>query len=177
MDYSDYRYIITGGSGSGKSAVINELINRGFLCYPEVSRELIREQQEFNGDILPWKDMESFACECFARMKQQLVPEKQPPVFFDRGIPDIIAYLESRKLPVTIDYGSYSSYYNSTLFICPPWEDIFVNDRQRPESFEESRVIYTLLKKVYRQLGFKIIELPFVSVEERIDFILSNLEA
>ena len=177
MDYSDCRYIITGGSGSGKSAIIKGLMKRGFLCYPEVSRKLIREQQECNGDMLPWKDMNSFARECFVRMKQQLIAEKTAPVFFDRGIPDIIAYLESRKLPVNVDYGSYSLYYNSTLFLCPPWGDIFVNDRQRPESFEESRIIYTILKRVYQQLNFKIIELPFISVEERIDFILSNLEA
>jgi len=114
------RYIITGGSGSGKSSIIKELQTRGYSCRPEISRTLIKEQQACGGKLLPWENMEGFAVECFSRMQEQLNTQPEQPVFFDRGIPDIIAYLKSRELPVRFDYGGYASFYNSKVFICPP---------------------------------------------------------
>ena len=32
--------VIIGGPGSGKTSIINELISRGYCCYPEISREV-----------------------------------------------------------------------------------------------------------------------------------------
>ena len=170
------RYIITGGSGSGKSSIIKDLQARGYTCYPEISRMLIKEQQDLGGDLLPWKNMKGFAGECFNRMKDQLNDDHDQPAFFDRGIPDIIAYLKSRNLAFSFDYAAYASCYNSLVFICPPWQEIFVNDRQRPESFNESKHIHLLLKKVYRELNFKVIDIPRLSVSERVEFILSRIE-
>ncbi|MDZ7613882.1 MAG: AAA family ATPase [Flavobacteriaceae bacterium] len=34
------KIVITGGPGSGKSVVINELKQREFICMPEISREV-----------------------------------------------------------------------------------------------------------------------------------------
>lgn len=170
------RYIITGGSGSGKSSIIKELHAQGYACRPEISRTLIKEQQACGGDLLPWENMEGFAVECFNRMHEQLNNQPEQPLFFDRGIPDIIAYLKSRNLPVRFDYAAYASFYNSIVFICPPWKEIFVNDQQRPESFHESKHIHQLLQKVYRDLNFRVIEIPRKPVSERADFILSHIK-
>ena len=175
MHRSSNRYIITGGSGSGKSSLIRELKSRGYSCYSEISRTVIKEQQEHGGEFLPWKNMEGFSSECFKRMQAQLDGEPEFPAFFDRGVPDIIAYLRSRNLPVESDYKSYSRYYNLKVFVCPPWQDIFVNDPQRPESFGYSRKIYHLLKEVYEELGFKVLEIPRIPVASRADFVLSSI--
>ena len=176
MDFVSNRYIITGGSGSGKSSIINELQARGYSCYHEISRKLIREQQINGGNLLPWLNMEGFAVECFNRMKEQLNGQPEEPVFYDRGIPDIIAYLKSKNIAVHFDYAGYASCYNSIVFICPPWQDIFVNDQQRPESFNESQHIHHLLQEVYRNLNFKVIDVPRLSVSERVNFILSMIK-
>jgi predicted ATPase len=36
-------YTITGGPGSGKTSLINELQKRGYRCMAEVARQLIQE--------------------------------------------------------------------------------------------------------------------------------------
>jgi len=176
MHRSSNRYIITGGSGSGKSSLIRELKSLGYSCYSEISRTVIREQQENAGELLPWENMSGFASECFKRMQAQLQEEPEQPVFFDRGIPDIIAYLQIQDLSIEKDYGSYARHYNPKVFICPPWQDIFVNDPQRPEAFDYSRKIYHLLKEVYEELGFKVLEIPRISVASRADFVLSCID-
>ena len=35
------KIVITGGPGTGKSSIINELTKRGYTCYEEISRQVI----------------------------------------------------------------------------------------------------------------------------------------
>ncbi len=172
MGHSYKRYIITGGSGSGKTTLLNKLSEYGYKCFPEVSRVVIREQQQTGGDFLPWNNLEGFAQECFHRMKSQLLPAHRTVIFYDRGIPDIIAYLLNSNRHVPDYLWQYGRYYNSTVFMCPPWKEIFRNDPQRPESFTESVKIYHYLKQVYRTLGKRIVFVPRNPAYERVNFIL-----
>ncbi|PID68155.1 MAG: hypothetical protein CR968_03115, partial [Flavobacteriia bacterium] len=55
------RYIITGAPGSGKSSLLEALKLRGYHCFDEVSRLIIKEQQQINGQLLPWDDLAGFA--------------------------------------------------------------------------------------------------------------------
>ena len=38
--------VLIGGPSSGKTTLIEALKTKGYTCYPEVSREVIREAQE-----------------------------------------------------------------------------------------------------------------------------------
>ncbi|MBS3770573.1 MAG: AAA family ATPase [Bacteroidales bacterium] len=176
MGHSHKRYIITGGSGSGKTTLLNKLSEYGYKCFPEVSRVVIREQQQTGGDLLPWNNLEGFAEACFQRMKSQLEPVHRTNSFYDRGIPDIIAYLLNSNHPVPGYLWEYGRYYNPTVFICPPWKEIFRNDPQRPESFEESVEIYHYLNQVYLYLGCRLVRVPKIPVNERVRFIISKID-
>jgi len=175
MDDSNKRYIITGGSGSGKTTLMDGLSRLGYRCFPEVSRILIREQQETEGDLLPWRNLDGFAEECFRRMKRQMLPVNQNIAFYDRGIPDIIAYLLNANHPVPEYLRKHADYYTPRVFLCPPWKKIFKNDPQRPESFEESKSIHSYLKQTYLSLGFQIIQVPKLPVQKRIKYIRSSI--
>ncbi|MFB5945613.1 AAA family ATPase [Albibacterium profundi] len=59
-------YIITGGPGVGKTAVIDELQHVGFLTIREEARRIIKEQLSLGGDGVPWKE----AVYTFAKMKE-----------------------------------------------------------------------------------------------------------
>ncbi len=54
------RYVITGAPGTGKTAIINALKERGYSCVEENSREIIAEQIINGGEILPWKNQIAF---------------------------------------------------------------------------------------------------------------------
>lgn len=171
------RYIITGGPGSGKTTLLRALESAGYPCFDEVSREVIREQQQSdNSDITPWGDLLSFADVVFERMRYQLDESGRFRIcFFDRAMPDIVAYLQEAGLPVADRYLRYATpeFYHPTVLVTPPWEEIFVNDNERPESYEKSVALYEALVETYTGLGFSLVTLPKTTVAERRKWVLN----
>ncbi len=166
------RYIITGGPGSGKSSLLAALVKQKYQGFEEISRVIIREQHEIGGDRVPWQNLAAFAELCYERMSAQLEDCKSDcKCFYDRGLPDIIAYMRRGGLNVADKYFEKAKSYNKTVFLAPAWEDIFVNDDERPESFKDALEINQFLRATYEKLGFHIIELPKTSIEERVIFI------
>lgn len=176
MESCKNRYIITGGPGSGKSTLLKGLIDKGYHGFEEISRMIIREQHQIGGDKVPWRNLSEFAEICYERMCNQLMTSSPYEyTFFDRGLPDIIAYVKRGKLEVPKKYFEKCKNYNLIVFLAPPWQKIFINDEERPESFSDAQEIYQFIKETYSNLGFKLVELPKVSVPERIQFIESYL--
>jgi len=170
------RYIITGGPGSGKSTLLSKLSEQGHQCFEEISRIVIQEQHQMGGNKVPWHNLSDFAEICFERMSTQLYECKpEGKCFFDRGLPDIIAYVRRGGLKVPPKYFQKSDQYNKTVFLAPTWEEIFINDAERPESFEDAMEISVFLRNTYEELGFTVIELPKLSVAERVLFIANYL--
>ncbi len=172
MSKYENRYIITGGPGSGKSSLLNALSAKGYQCFEEISRVIIQEQHKIGGDKVPWENLAEFADICFERMGDQL-SECKPTrnCFFDRGLPDIIAYVRRGGLNAPAKYFEKCKDYNKCIFLAPPWKEIFINDDERPESFEDALEISSFLRNTYRELGFTIVELPKLSIKERLLFI------
>jgi len=52
---------ISGCSGGGKSTLLAELKNNGYTVFPEVGREVVKEQLKIKGDILLGKTQNSSA--------------------------------------------------------------------------------------------------------------------
>src|SRR5690349_13094166 len=87
-------FVITGGPGAGKTTVLRELEKRGFLCAPEVAREIIKEQIHEGGSALPWKDRQLFT-ELMLERSIDSYRQHTPAAtltFSDRGIPDSLSY-------------------------------------------------------------------------------------
>ncbi|MGB5418614.1 AAA family ATPase, partial [Algibacter sp.] len=49
---STKKIVITGGPGTGKSTLVNELINRGHICLEEISRQVILDAKKQGIDQL-----------------------------------------------------------------------------------------------------------------------------
>lgn len=174
------RFVITGGPGFGKTSIISALEAKGYFCFHEFSRSLIKEQLAVGGDILPWKNLESFSRIVFEmRLKQfEEAPENQT-CFYDRGIPDVIAYLNKDGIELNSYYTkALEEYnYNNIVFLTPPWKEIFVNDTERMENFNASVEAHQHIKSTYEQLGYTTIDLPKLSIKDRIEFILSSVNS
>ncbi len=167
--------IITGGPGTGKSSLLAALEQMGYACFPEVSRIIIAEQQATGGNLFPWGNISAFAQECYVRMQAQLTATPSGISFFDRAIPDIAAYMQRYGLEVPTQYLSVSEVYSSSVLVCPPWPQIFKNDPQRPETYEETCLLHHHLVETYASLGFEIIEIPKISIEERAQWAVERL--
>ena len=148
---------------------------------PEVSRLLIREQVELGTKCVPWEDLNCFASLALNKMAADYksVLAENETVFFDRGIPDIIAYLKVGGQSVNQQFFNAASKfrYAKEIFIAPPWAEIYVNDAERWQTFEEACVLHEALLLVYEELGYDVQLLPCISVEERVAFIVEKINA
>lgn len=173
------RSIITGGPGSGKSTLIEALEQRGHRCYAEVSRELIRREARLPNGVMPWNDLEAFARLAFAEMLRQHdhAAEAGERCFFDRALPDIFGYLRQSGLSVPASWldTHRQCRYERTVFILPPWPEIYINDAERPQSLAEAEALYYAIHAVYKSLGYELIEVPKIPVYERCEFLLGKV--
>ena len=174
------KIVLIGGPGTGKSSVLNELIARGFHCMPEVSREVTLEAQKQGIQQLFLTDPLLFSKMLLeGREKQYLQAESTDEdwVFFDRGLPDVHAYMNY----TNDSFPGYfiekcEQYRYDHIFAFKPWKKIYISDNERYESYEESVIISDFIEKAYQELGYSIIEVPFGSVRERSDFIVNWLK-
>jgi predicted ATPase len=96
---------------------------------------------------------------------------------FDRGIPDLIGYyaLIGRKMPDDVRRAADRHRYNRRVFIAPPWRTIFTQDTERKQNFSEAVGTYLAMVGAYSAYGYELVELPCVSVAERVRFVLTQL--
>jgi len=174
------RIVITGGPSTGKTTLIEALKKKGYRCFDEISREVIQEYQA-KGISQPFvSHPQEFSDQLFlGRIRQYTSAEnlEYSKVFYDRGIHDVIAYLNHIKEEVPQNYidGATSNKY-STIFILSPWESIYTKDSERFESFEEAKKIHQALIDTYTHFGYSPIEVPFETIENRVSFILNTLK-
>lgn len=178
MDTGKRKYVITGGPGSGKSTLIDTLEKAGYTCSAEISRKMIKAEVAKGSDCLPWEDIQCFSDKVIAEMISAWKENAENTLtFFDRGMPDVIAYLHKAGLPVPAVYSNYLSLhrYEKQVFILPPWEEIYVNDSERWQDFAEATQIYHAIRETYTTYGYELIAVPRVSETERLAFVLSFL--
>ncbi len=174
------KIVITGGPGTGKSTVINELEKQHYNCMHEISREVTLMAKKSGIEQLFLKDPMLFSKLLLEGRIQQFLKAKKTKtdlVFFDRGIPDVFAYMNYLGVtyPKIFVEESKKKMYQNPVFLMPPWKDIYITDNERYESFEQSLAIHNHLKLAYTSLGYEIIEVPFGTAKERASFILNNI--
>ena len=171
--------VLIGGPSSGKTTLIEALKEKGHTCYPEVSREVIKEAQE-QGITQLFLEKPLLFSELLleGRKKQFRAAQNETAsiVFLDRGIPDVLAYMHyiGDSYPAFFDEACKDHKYNS-IFVLPPWKEIYVSDAERYENYEQAVLIHEHLMETYKKYGYSIIEVPKDSIENRIDFIMNYL--
>lgn len=100
------------------------------------------------------------------------------PVFFDRGILDTIGYLRLENIPVPEEMTTIARemIYHKNVFILPSWREIYENDPERKQNFEEAVSTYHHMKEIYLEYGYHLIEVPEVPVEKEQNLSLRSLK-
>lgn len=172
------KIVITGGPGTGKSTIIQKLTEKGYHCEPEISRAITLEAREQGVEHLFLSNPLLFSEELLEkRTKQYDNAPKKNTVFFDRGIPDILAYLNYARTVHEFDFNTVLNDRKfQKVFITPPWKLIHTTDNERYENFKETEEIHEQLLLTYQNFGYSPIEVPFGTPEERVRFILQHLD-
>jgi predicted ATPase len=172
MEQSFY-YIITGAMGGGKSTIVEHLL-KNKACISEPAREILSEQRSIKAGGVPEINPDLFTKLMLSRSidnyKQNIMTKT--PIIFDRAIPDMIAYADLFQLDTEIYYNAAKYYrYNDVVFLFRGWKEIYTTDDERKMTFEQANDFGNKVEEIYRKLGYDIVDVPKVSIEERIRFI------
>ncbi len=99
------------------------------------------------------------------------------PVFFDRGLPDIVGYRRLAGLPASaaLEHACRTRRYHRRVFIAPPWPEIYATDGERRQSISEAERTHDVMAEIYPALGYELVALPRVALAERLAFVRARL--
>lgn len=173
------KVVITGGPGSGKSTLINELMRRKYHCFEEISRDItLNAQKEGVAQLFISQPKLFSELLIKGRLKHfnQADKLKTNLAFFDRGVHDILAYMDyiGNSYPNEFIEAANATKYDY-IFILKPYKVIYKTDNERYEDFNQALKIHEHLIATYTFFNYKLIDVPFDTVENRTDFILNTL--
>lgn len=171
-------YILSGAPGSGKSTILKQLKDRGYTCVDEPAREIIAEQKSIDGDGLYNRDKKLFLELMLSRSIHQYKKFEsiKNSVIFDRGIPDMIGYAKLFEVDASSSINAAKVYqYSKSILFLPSWHEIYVTDGDRTMSFAAAKEFGDLIKQAYIDLGYNIIDVPLLTIDKRVEFIIELL--
>jgi predicted ATPase len=167
--------VITGAPCSGKTAVIHELEQRGYVVVHEVARAYIDAEISKGKDVRQIKaDLPAFEGHILkTKVRIEAGLEPDAVVFLDRAVPDSIAYYELAGLDPAAPFKSSCAFRYRQIFL---FERIqFKTDAVRSEDNRIAAGLERLLESAYRKLGYRPVRVPLLPVAERVDLILERI--
>jgi len=172
-------FVITGGPGAGKTTLADAFRAGGYRSIEEAGRKIIRDQMRTGGHATHDGDRIAFRQLMLAHAIETYEAETETaqPVFFDRGLPDLIGYsrLIDAEIPPHIEEAVARYRYNGTVFIAPPWAEIYDNDPERKQDFAEAVATHDAIRTAYLEAGYALVDLPKATVEARMSFVLARI--
>jgi len=166
-------FVLTGGPGVGKTAVIRHLASLGEFTVEENARAVIREQEAVGGPGVPWRDGRAF-CDLTTALDiadfDRLAGETRR-VFFDRGIMDMYDANGVPPSPVLTE-ALRTKRYNRRVFLFPPWPEIYETDAERRQDWAEAERTFDLIRQRLPELGYELIVVPKGGLGERVQWLL-----
>lgn len=100
------------------------------------------------------------------------------PVLFDRGFPDVVGFLDVSGLtvPKAVDRACQALRYHGPVLRAPAWAEIYVQDAERIQDWKAAVASDEAVTAAWKRYGYEVTDLPLAPVEERLAFLLSNLQ-
>lgn len=170
-------YVLTGGPCAGKTTTIEVLRTRGYDVSPEPGRIYFEEQMAKGKTIEQiLSDMHTLEVDILRKhVEMERAKRAGAFLFFDRGIPDCLAYYRIYNVPE--DDELRSALQNAPykrVFLLDMIEK-FETDSVRVETPEQADRIHGAIRAAYLELGHDVVQVPVMPIAERADFILAHL--
>ena len=164
------KIIISGPPGSGKTTIIHALKEKGYNCLKEINPTDIKDVNIKNNKNLLSDFLFKIREKQYHQFENQLA-------FYDRSIIDVVAYLNYWKIQYPKDWNQIiqNCQYSNNVFYTPNWKDIYTQSTERSETYEESKLIESVLKTTYLDFGYNIIKIPKSDIKTRLNFIIKNI--
>jgi predicted ATPase len=158
--------------------MLSRIERRGYRVMEDSARKIIRQRKRQGLSARP--DAARFALNILADEIQDYEsakPARSDLVFFERGILDALCMLAH--IPEhSVDIESYIDRYpyHDTVFILPPWREIYRQDEERDQSYEDAVRVHAQIRHWYAECGHRLIEVQPDSIDARCAFVLGALE-
>lgn len=168
------KYVLTGGPFSGKTTVLDILKAKGYPVVPETARMVIEEEQAKGGDVLPWKNLAHFQEKVVMKQIELEFELSGEYAFLDRGLLDSYAYskLGNIRAPLHVYKDAHLRYAQVFIFELLSG---YTTDIVRKETIEYRQMTHLALYDAYKEFGYAPIVVPVLSLEDRVEFILSRI--
>lgn len=169
--------VLTGAPGAGKTTLLGAAAAAGYRTSPEVARTLL---QAPGGMELRASDPLGFA-EAMAQAhirEFELHADGAGPVIFDRGLPDVVGFLDVSGLavPKAVDAACRSLRYAGPVLRAPAWADIYAQDAERIQTLDEAVASDEAVTAAWQSYGYSVTDLPLIGVAERLAFLTARLQ-
>jgi predicted ATPase len=175
------KYVLTGGPGSGKSAIILELERKGYHVVRDAAEDTIHLMQS-KGIEKPWENQyfEDHIYNLQAVREQHLEHlAEDEVVFIDRGVLDGMAYRQISGV------GMLCKYLSRQTHLRIPYAGVFLIRNLGPTEYKKSKIrreTYGQALQIerrqfinYRDQGYDPVTVPADPLERRVKLILAKL--
>lgn len=176
-------YILTGVPGAGKTAVLRMLEASGYPVAEEAATDVIALSSALGQDE-PWRDSD-FIDKILALQRQRHAAVRADPgatVFFDRSpactlaLSRYLGVVPPRPLDREVSQMMARGGYATTVFFIRNLGFVEPTAARRI-SFEDSLAFERIHEQTYRELGFRLAEVPAGPLAERVELIRRTVRA
>ena len=99
-------------------------------------------------------------------------------VIFDRGLPDVVGFLDVSGLvvPKSVERACRTLRYAGPVLRAPAWADIYVQDAERIQTLDEAVASDQAVTAAWKRYGYDVEDLPLAGVAERLAFLERQLQ-
>jgi len=172
---SPFKFALTGGPCTGKTTLLNALQKNGYQIVPETPT-IVFEEEIKRTNKRPDPSTAEFQLKFMSKQLEfELKAHNNAHVFLDRSIVDIVGYCRFFGItpPEELIKKVKSHRYDGAFLLS--FLSFYETTAVRPEPLDVAKKIHAILKKTYEDFGYNLIEIPPVSVEERMKFVSEKI--
>jgi predicted ATPase len=168
-------HVITGTVSSGKSTLIDQLADRGFQTVPESGRQYVEREMAKGRTIDEIRENMAAIQIAIKDMQQEIEHglRANDVLFLDGAVPGSLAWYRVFGLNPNEILLECFHYRYASVFILDPLP--FQENGARDGDADKVDYLDEWLARDYSALGYRVVRVPVLSLQERLAFVLERL--